>query len=51
MIEIAMKDSALHRSEQEYFRKFVEAAGLTDEQYKAINSVLYVKNSTGVLDE
>ena len=51
MIEIAMKDSALHRSEQEYFRKFVEVAGLKDEQYKAINSVLYVKNSTGVLDE
>jgi uncharacterized tellurite resistance protein B-like protein len=51
MIEIAMKDSALHRTEQEFFRKFVEAAGLKDEQYKAINSVLYVKNSTGVLDE
>ena len=51
MIEIAMKDSALHRTEQEYFRKFVEASGLKDEQYKAINSVLYVKNSTGVLDE
>lgn len=51
MIEIAMKDAALHRSEQEYFKKFIEAAGLKDEQYKAIRSVLYVKNWTGVLDE
>ncbi len=51
MIEIAMKDSALHRIEQEYFRKFIKAAGLKEEQYKAINSVLFVKNSTGVLDE
>jgi len=50
MIEIAMKDSALHRTEQEYFKKFVEASGLKDEQYKAIKSVLYVKNWTGVLD-
>ncbi|MCX6984491.1 MAG: TerB family tellurite resistance protein [Lentisphaerae bacterium] len=51
MIEIAMKDSSLHRIEQEYIRKFVEASGLKAEQYKAINSVLYVKNWTGVLDE
>ena len=51
MVEIAMKDSALHRAEQEYLRKFVEASGLKDEQYKAIRSVLYVKNGTGVLDE
>jgi uncharacterized tellurite resistance protein B-like protein len=51
MIEIAMKDSSLHRTEQDYFRKFVKAAGLKDEQYKAINSVLFIKNSTGVLDE
>lgn len=51
MVEVAMKDSALHRAEQEYFRKFVQAAGLKDEQYKAINSVLLIKNSTGVLDE
>lgn len=51
MIEIAMKDAALHRSEQEYLKRFIEAAGLKDEQYKAIRSVLYVKNWTGVLDE
>ena len=51
MIEIAMKDSSLHRTEQEYFRKFVKSAGLKEEQYKAINSVLFIKNSTGVLDE
>ncbi|MFA6567571.1 MAG: TerB family tellurite resistance protein [Victivallales bacterium] len=50
MVEIAMKDSSLQRTEQEYLRKFVEASGLKEEQYKAINSVLYVKNSTGVLD-
>jgi uncharacterized tellurite resistance protein B-like protein len=51
MVEIAMRDSSLHRTEQEYLRKFVEASGLKDEQYKAIRSVLYVKNWTGVLDE
>ncbi|MFA6290454.1 MAG: TerB family tellurite resistance protein [Victivallales bacterium] len=51
IVEIAMKDSSLHRSEQEYVRKFMAATGLKDEQYKAIRSVLYVKNWTGVLDE
>ncbi len=51
MIETAMRDSALHKIEQEYLRKFVEASGLKDEQYKAIRSVLYMKNGTGVLDE
>ena len=50
MVEIAMKDSSLHRSEQEHIRKFIAASGLKDEQYKAIRSVLYVKNWTGVLD-
>jgi uncharacterized tellurite resistance protein B-like protein len=51
MVETAMKDSSLHRTEQEYLRKFVEASGLKEEQYKAIKSVLLIKNSTGVLDE
>jgi hypothetical protein len=51
MIETAMRDSALHKIEQEHLRKFVEASGLKDEQYKAIRAVLYMKNGTGVLDE
>lgn len=51
MLEVAMRDGSLHRTEQECVRKFVQASGLKNEQYKAISSVLYVKNWTGVLDE
>lgn len=51
MLEVAMRDGSLHRTEQECIRKFVQVSGLKDEQYKAISSVLYVKNWTGVLDE
>lgn len=49
MIEIAMRDESYHRVEQLAIRSFMEKAGISKDNMKAISNVLLVKNNLSVL--
>ncbi|HBC87257.1 MAG TPA: hypothetical protein DCZ94_09905 [Lentisphaeria bacterium] len=49
MIEIAMHDESYHRVEQIMIRNFMDKAGISKDNMKAISNVLLVKNNLSVL--
>ncbi|HCE43208.1 MAG TPA: hypothetical protein DET40_06650 [Lentisphaeria bacterium] len=49
MVEIAMRDESYHRVEQVMIRNYMEKAGISVDNLKAISSVLLVKNNLSVL--
>ncbi|MFZ2654862.1 MAG: TerB family tellurite resistance protein [Victivallales bacterium] len=49
MVEIAMRDESYHRVEQIMIRSYMEKAGISKDNLKAISSVLLVKNNLSVL--
>lgn len=51
LVEIAMRDESYHRVEQIMIRNFMEKAGISIDNLKAISSVLLVKNNLSVLDK
>jgi len=49
MVEIAMRDESYHRVEQIMIRNFMDKAGISKDNLKAISNVLMVKNNLSVL--